>query len=72
MRDVVDGRPCATRWSAGNEPGAALVPALREHAYTSRIEGARLLRRACDEPEGWPCGCVDFIPAANSFSFRTP
>jgi len=71
-RFAVDGHPRATRWSATVEP-ASLDPLPAQVVYASQPAGAGATRVACASPHDLtPCACLDFIPAANWFRFRTP
>ena len=71
-RFVVDGHPRATRWSATVEQ-ASLDPLPAQVAYASQSAGRGVTRIACAAPRDLtPCACLDFIPAANWFRFRTP
>jgi len=70
-RYAIDGAPRATRWSATAEP-ATLAPLPAELVYASRRGPAGATPTACAAPDFTPCGCLDFIPTANWFRFRTP
>jgi hypothetical protein len=71
-RYAVDGHPHAMRWSATVEPGS-LDPLPSQVVYASRFAQGAVTRAACAVPQDFtPCGCLDFIPAANWFRFRTP
>ena len=71
-RYTVDGHPRATRWSATAEP-AVLDPLPSQVVYASRLAQGTVTRVACAAPHDFtPCGCLDFIPVANWFRFRTP
>lgn len=71
-RFVVDGHPRATRWSATVEP-ASLDPLPPQAVYASQPGGNGAMRVACAAPHDLtPCACLDFIPTANWFRFRTP
>jgi hypothetical protein len=71
-RYAVDGQPRATRWSATGEV-ASLDPLPSQAVYATRLAQGAATHFACAAPqELTPCGCLDFIPAANWFRFRTP
>jgi hypothetical protein len=72
MRYRVDGRPRATLWGAANVPRFYLGKPLQDALFYSRAEGGALKRVPCTAADLTPCGCLDFIPAANLFRFRTP
>jgi hypothetical protein len=72
MRYRVDGRPRATLWGAANVPRFYLGKPLQDALFYSRAEGGTLKRVPCTAGDLTPCGCLDFVPAANLFRFRTP
>jgi hypothetical protein len=68
----VGGHPRATRWSATAQP-AMLDPLPSQVVYASQLAQGAVTRVACAVPQDFtPCGCLDFIPVANWFRFRTP
>jgi hypothetical protein len=71
-RYAVDGQPRATRWSATDDV-ASLDPLPSQVVYATRIAQGAVTHFACVAPQDLtPCGCLDFIPTANWFRFRTP
>jgi len=72
MRCTVNGRPRAIRWNATEAPLPSLVPALSAELQYARIEGDRVVPVTCKWRDVSPCLCLDFIPAANHYVFRTP
>ena len=72
VRYAIDGEPRATRWSATAEP-ATLDPLAPALVYASQpAQGAAIPVRCALPQDFTPCGCLDFIPAANWFRFSTP
>lgn len=71
-RFAIDGHPRALRWNASNEP--RFVPAIPvgRTLYYSAADDAATTGTPCGEPALIPCGCLDFIPTANYYRFRTP
>lgn len=72
MRYALDGHPRASRWSASNEPLQKAMPAILDRMFYSRIEGDQAVRQRCYGSDLHPCGCLDCIPVANFYTFRTP
>jgi len=71
-RYAVDGQRRATRWSATDDV-ASLDPLPSQVVYATRIAQGAVTHFACVAPQDLtPCGCLDFIPTANWFRFRTP
>ncbi len=71
-RFTVAGHPHATRWSATLDT-ALLDPLPSQVVYGSSFASGALARVDCAVPQDFtPCGCLDFIPSANWFRFRTP
>jgi hypothetical protein len=72
VRYTVDGEPRATRWSATADPGT-LDPLPPQVVYSSQLAQGAATPLRCALPQDFtPCGCLDFIPNANWFRFRTP
>lgn len=72
MRYTLDGHPRATHWSAATQPAFALPPPLRDALFQVRANAGEAWPARCDVVALDPCGCLDFIPAPNHFTFRTP
>jgi len=62
MRGTIAGSPRSTPWSMARSP--AFV-----HPVPSGLAEGDRLPPACP---GYACGCLDFIPLANFYRFRTP
>lgn len=72
VRYAVDGEPRATRWSATAEPGT-LEPLPPQVVFASPLAHGKGPPVLCAQQRDFtPCGCLDFIPVANWFRFRTP
>lgn len=62
LRGTIDGKPRATVWSMASNP-----------AFPTVVPSGRAAGDASPPMcSGHECGCLDFIPAANFFRFRTP
>jgi hypothetical protein len=72
VRATIDGRPRAAPWSSTSEPIFLSKRFLRDARFERRIEGDQLRSVTCRSDDWIPCGCLDFIPAANFYRFRTP
>ncbi|MBK9243415.1 MAG: hypothetical protein IPM30_00925 [Burkholderiales bacterium] len=72
----VAGRPRATRWTVTPTPYFFPAAELAAAVSAPRIEAGSVVAAApCARggQERWtPCKCLDFIPSANLFRFRTP
>jgi len=72
VRYAVDGEPRATRWSATADP-ATLDPLPPQVVFSSQPAQDAATPVRCVLPQDFtPCGCLDYIPTANWFRFRTP
>lgn len=65
----VDGQPRATRWSAVALPGVYLSGRGRL-PFMDALEASEAA--VCSEEYLQACGCMDFLPAAALWKFRTP
>ena len=72
MRYHANGHAGVTRWSAANSPVYFLRAPLKDALFYSRADDNTLKPIACLLSDLTPCRCLDFIPAANYYRFRTP
>jgi hypothetical protein len=72
LRYVIDGRAHATRWSAASVPVFVFPMQVGDDLHYSRMEGETAVPVPCRPAYLTPCGCLDFIPPANLYRFRTP
>lgn len=70
-RYMVEGRARASRWSGIELPYIPQSHAQGVLAYGAQ-QGDRIVAQVCRSGHLTPCGCLDFLPAANLWQFVTP
>jgi hypothetical protein len=72
LRYSIDGHPRALRWSAAEAPRYAPWGVRAGQVHYGVERAGNVQQRACRDEDMTPCRCLDFIPAANLWRFRTP
>jgi hypothetical protein len=72
MRGAVNGHLRAVPWSMSNAPPVFSKSFLRQARFEAVVTGGTVGRHSCSLDSCIPCGCLDYIPAENSYRFVTP
>jgi hypothetical protein len=72
LRYFSGGQPRGLRWSASQAPLYTAWGVRPVQLHTGIDSGGYVQARACRDEDMTPCRCLDFIPAANLWRFRTP
>ena len=72
MRGTVDGHLRAVPWSMSNAPPVFSKSFLRQARFEAVVTGGTVDLHSCSLDSSVPCGCLDYIPAENSYRFMTP
>ncbi len=72
MRGTVAGRSQAAPWSLSKTPPVFSKPFLRQARFDAFVTAGTVTLQACRLDSWIPCACLDYVPAENSYRFKTP